>query len=240
MKRWLAWAWMLLLAVPFVPAVQAQTSSLGKRLAPAEEGPPVSHIAPTTQEPEYKGNPVLERNSLIAIKVKPPKEFKVNDIITIIVRQQKKFEAEGELETKKDFDIKSELEAFFKPFDGGLGATTFYRGKPNVDYKFGTRLKSEGDNNREDTFITRISGKIIDVKPNGNLVLEATSQIDHEQESATVTLTGECRSVDVTPDNTVLSTQIAELRIEVENTGAVRDATTRGWVIRLLDWLKPF
>jgi len=121
-----------------------------------------------------------------------------------------------------------------------LGATTFYRGKPNVDYKFGTRLKSEGDNNREDTFITRISGKIIDVKPNGNLVLEATSQIDHEQESATVTLTGECRSVDVTPDNTVLSTQIAELRIEVENTGAVRDATTRGWVIRLLDWLKPF
>ncbi|HUU84330.1 MAG TPA: flagellar basal body L-ring protein FlgH [Phycisphaerae bacterium] len=229
----------LLIMLPFAPQAMAQTSSLSKRVAgaePASAGPQ----APSAREAsEPLGNPLLERHSLIAVKVKPPKKFKVHDIVTIIVRQQKKFEADSELETKKDFDIKSELEAFFKPIDGGLGATTFYRGKPNVDYKFGLGLKTEGDNTREDLFVTRISGTIVDIKPNGNLVIEAVSRVQHDEEIARVTLTGQCRSTDLTPDNTVLSTQLAGLRIDVQNEGAIKDAATRGWIPQLLDFLKP-
>ena len=239
MRRLLLAALMLLIMLPFAPQAMAQTSSLNQRATKAEPlpaGPPaVSH----SRTAEDKGNPVLEQHSLIAVEVKPPKQLKVHDLITIIVRQQKKFEADSELETKKDFDIKSELEAFFKPIDGGLGATTFYRGKPNVDYKFGTRLKSEGDSTREDTFVTRITGEIIDIKPNGNLVIEAVSRIQHDEEIAKVTVTGHCRSVDVTPDNTILSTQLADLRIDVQNEGAVKDAATRGWIPKLLYFLKP-
>ena len=231
---------MLLMALPFVPAAQAQTASLGKRAVPPEGGPAVPYAGSNREVTQYQGNSTLERASLIAIKVKPPKTFKVNDLITIIVRQQKKFEAEGELETKKKLNLKTELEAFFKPFDGGLGATTFYRGKPNVDYRFNSKLKNEGDVAREDSFITRITARIIDVKPNGNLVLEASSGEEHDDEVSSVTLTGECRSTDVTPDNTILSTQVAELRITEHNKGAVKDASTRGWVTRLLDVLKPF
>ena len=229
----------LLIVVPFAPQAVAQTSSLGKRAAKAEPAPAGPHAASTRETDQCKGNPVLEERSLIAVKVQPPKQLKVHDLITIIVRQQKKFEADSELETKKDFDIKSELEAFFKPIDGGLGATTFYRGHPNVDYKFGTRLKSEGDATREDTFVTRVTGEIVDIKPNGNLVIEAVSRIQHDEEIAHVTLTGQCRSVDVTPDNTILSTQLADLRINVQNAGAVKDAATRGWIPKLLDSLKP-
>jgi len=240
MKRLVAGLGILVMTLLLPAAAQAQTSSLGKRAARHEPLPPDPNVGVGNELMERRGNPLLEESSLIAIKVRPPKEFQVNDIITIIVRQQKRFEAEAELDTKKKFDIQSELEAFFKLIDGGLGATTFYRGKPNVDYKFGARLKSEGDNSREDTFVTRISGTIVDVKPNGNLVVEASSKIVHEQESAMVTLTGECRSSDVTPDNTILSTQLARLNIKVDNQGAVRDATTRGWILRLLDLVKPF
>ena len=240
MKRLVAGLGILVMTLLLPAAAQAQTSSLGKRAARREPLPPDPNVGAGHELMERRGNPLLEENSLIAIKVRPPKEFQVNDIITIIVRQQKRFEAEAELDTKKKFDIQSELEAFFKLIDGGLGATTFYRGTPNVDYKFGARLKSEGDNSREDTFVTRISGTIVDVKPNGNLVVEASSKIVHEQESAMVTLTGECRSSDVTPDNTILSTQLARLNIKVDNQGAVRDASTRGWIPRLLDLVKPF
>jgi flagellar L-ring protein precursor FlgH len=55
-----------------------------------------------------------------------------------------------------------------------------------------------------------------------------------------MTLTGTCRSEDITPDNTVLSTQIAELEIKVTNSGAVRDGSRRGWITRLLDIVRPF
>jgi len=239
----LAWTlpgWALLVSP--VPPVEAQTSSLGKRpervVATGRAAP---HAAlPRESQAGYQGNTVLEQNSLFGIEIQPPKEFKVHDILTIIVRHQKKFEADAELENKKDFEIKSELDAFFKPTAGGLGAATFHRGKPNVDYSFGSRVKGEGDSKREDSFVTRISGTIVDVKPNGNLVIEATSRFRHEDEVAVVTLTGMCRGSDVTPDNTVLSTQVADLDIKVSNSGGVRDAATRGWITRLLDALKPF
>jgi len=240
-RRTVAWTACWIVALTVLPAA-AQTSSLGKQAQTAAASIETDKAPARTgfEAAEPKGNPLLERTSLIALKVVPPKEFKVNDLITIVVRQEKKFEAEGELESRKRFDIKSELEAFFKPIDGGLGATTFYRGHPNVDYGFESRLQNKGDNTREDTFTTRVSGRIVDVKPNGNLIIEAHSRIQHEEEIALVTLTGECRSRDVTPDNTILSTQVADLSIKVDNQGAVRDAASRGWVTRVLDLFKPF
>ena len=55
--------------------------------------------------------------SLVAVKRNPPRKFKVEDLISVIVRQQKKFEADGELESKKKFEVESTLEAFFKFID---------------------------------------------------------------------------------------------------------------------------
>ena len=229
----------LLLAVGLGSPVLAQTSSIGKRAARTTEASVEPTAGSVREAAAYQGNPFLEAYSLIAVPLKPPKEFRPHDVITIIVRQQKKFEADGDIESKKKFEIESTLDAFLKFIDDGIGASTFRRGKPNVDYEFESRIKNEGDTTREDIFTTRISGHIVDIKPNGNLVIEAKSHIRHDEEEALVTVTGVVRSTDVTPDNTVLSTQIANLSIDVKNTGAVRDASTRGWITRLLDFLKP-
>ena len=220
-------------------AASAQTSSIGQRSDRGVGTPVVPAVGSAREGPAYQGNPLLEAYSLIAVPVKPPKKFKRHDIITIIVRQQKKFEADGDLESKKKFEVESTLDAFLKFIDDGIGASAFRRGKPNVDYEFESRVKNEGDTTREDTFTTRISGHIVDVKPNGNLVIEARSRIKHDEEEAIVTVTGVVRSTDLTPDNTVLSTKVANLTIDVKNTGAVRDASTRGWLTRALDFLKP-
>ena len=169
----------------------------------------------------------------------PPKTFKVHDLITIIVRQQRKYESDAEQESKSKFEISSELDAFLKFIDGGVGSAAFRRGHPNIDYKFDSRLKNEADKEREDKLTTRITAEIIDVKPNGNLVLQARNEIKFDNDTAIMTLTGTCRQVDVSPDNTVLSTQLADLRIDNINTGAVRDGARRGWLTQVLDFLKP-
>ena len=158
----------------------------------------------------------------------------------MIVREQKKWEADADLETKNKFDVKSEIEAFAKPTGGGLGEALFRRGKPNIDYKYNLKNKSEGDSSREDKLTTRLTGKIIDVKPNGLLVLEARAKITHDEEISEITLTGTCRKEDVTADNTVLSTQIADKEVAVSNKGALRSAATRGWISKILDAVKPF
>ena len=83
-----------------------------------------------------------------------------------------------------------------------------------------------------------MTGKIIDVKPNGLLVIEARAKVEHDEEISTITLTGTCRKEDVTADNTILSTQIADKHVAVKNEGALRAVSTRGWIPKLLDLIK--
>ena len=85
-----------------------------------------------------------------------------------------------------------------------------------------------------------MTARILDIKPNGNLVLEAEATQQFDDEVSLMTLTGVCRSSDVTPDNTVLSTQVADLSVKVKNTGAVRDGSNRGWLHRIIDVTKPW
>lgn len=218
-----------------VTGASAQTTSLAKRN-------PATQPAETTgrEGSPYKGNPKLERRSLIAVKVQPPKKFHVHDLITVIVRQQAKYESDGSLNSKKEADIESKLDAFINFVDGGLGAAAFRRGKPNIKFELDTELKNKAKKDREDRFVTRITAEIIDVKPNGNLVIEARARQIFEDEITCMALSGICRSVDVTPDNTLLSTQLADLNLEVKNHGAVRDGSSRGWLQKLLDRTKPF
>lgn len=215
----------------------AQVSSLGAQKRRSQVGKPP--VAVPREAPRRERNLTYERYSWISVTPPPLKTFKPGDLLTIVVRERRQFEAESDLEIKKQFDIKSELQAFFNLTGGGIGASEFSRGKPTIDYKFINRVKNEADTTREDTLTTRVTATIIDVKPNGLLVLEARARIAHDEEISTITLTGTCRKEDVTADNTVLSTQIADKNVVVHNEGALRAAATRGWITKLLDWLKP-
>lgn len=215
-----------------------QTSSLGaKNRSKLAKDPPV--VAPR-EAPRVERNAVYQKYAWIATKPRKAKKFKPGDLITIIVRERRRFEADADLETKNRFDITSELDAFLKATAGGIGAAEFRRGHPNIEYKFGTKLKKEADTNREDRMTMRLTGEIIDVKPNGLLVLQAKARIQHDDEISEISLTGTCRKEDVTADNTILSTQLGDKQVKVHNEGALRAAATRGWIPKLLDWLKPF
>jgi len=224
--------------MPWARDAGAQTSSLGARHRERRDDATAVH-APR-ESPAPKINPVYEGHSWISLTPPPPKAFRVHDLLTVIVRQQRKFEADADLSTEKQFDITSELDAFFKPTQGGLGSAAFRRGKPNINYKFDNELKAKGDTKREDVLTTRLTATIIDVKPNGTLIVEARGRIEHDDEHSNITLTGTCRKEDVTADNTILSTQIADLEIVVHNAGALRKASSRGWIPKLLDLLSPF
>lgn len=216
----------------------AQVSSLGakQRQALAEEPP---WVAPR-ETPQRERNFTYERYSWISLTPPAPKKFRLGDLLTVIVRERRKYEADADLETKKQFDVNSELQAFIKATAGGIGEAAFRRGKPTIDYKYQNRIKNEGDTNREDKLTTRLTATIIDVKPNGLLVVEAMSQVQHDDEISMVTLTGTCRKEDVTPDNTILSTQMADKHLVIQNQGALRAASRRGWIPKIIDWLNPF
>jgi flagellar L-ring protein FlgH len=229
----------------------AQSSSLWNLPALPQQGQASvnGYAAPTTAgfsalPPKDNAVPVtraIESVSLIAVARIPPRRFKVQDLITVIVKQQKDYQSKAKLDTEKKWDINGKLSEWFKFYpDHRLGSAPLSKGEPGFDFTYDDKRENDGKNQRGDKFATRFQARVVDVKPNGNLVLEARQQERHDEEVIEITLTGVCRSEDVTPGNTIFSTQIAELMLTEKNTGALRDASTRGWIPRLLDWAKPF
>jgi flagellar L-ring protein precursor FlgH len=211
----------------------AAENAKGKLPSGAGEGQNVGRVRPL--------NPELEQTSLLAVKTKSPNEFKVHDLITVIVREEKNYESDSLLRNKREFKIETKLDEFFRILNGNLAAASFTGGKPNISFDMETELKSRGDAEREDKLTFRLTVEIIDIKPNGLLVLASGPEhkilIDRELQD--ISFTGMCRSRDVTPDNSILSTQVFNQVINIQHKGVVRAAAKRGWLMRLFDWMNP-
>ena len=76
--------------------------------------------------------------------------------------------------------------------------------------------------------------------PNGTLVLEARRDIQNGDEHWIASLSGVCRREDIQPGNTILSKDIAELKIDKREAGHIPDAYKRGWLTRWMDAFNPF
>ncbi len=238
---------LMVLAMLAGQTARAQSNSLFLSTGQAQQAAPTPRPEawPTASVPIGYGiggepNKGLAATSLFAVELPPPRVFKVHDLVTIVIREQKKYKHDAELDTDKEFSIKAKLEQWFRIHDHKWKQQTFPDGKPEIDFKYKHELGNGGGTAREDELITRITVEITDIKPNGTLVLQGRKFIATDEEEQMLTLTGTCRAEDVGPSNTILSTQIHDMVIDTQHKGAVRDASRRGWIPRLLDAVKPF
>jgi len=102
------------------------------------------------------------------------------------------------------------------------------------DYTGGGEIKNS------QTIATRAAVQVIDVLPNGNLVVEGIRQISFSKERQFASLRGVVRPYDVQADNTVLSSNVADARIDIVSEGTLTDAQKKGWLLRLNEKVNPF
>jgi flagellar L-ring protein precursor FlgH len=98
-----------------------------------------------------------------------------------------------------------------------------------------TDFKGGGTTSRAGTLTAVMTVRVAEVLPNGDLVLEGAREIDINGDRQMVVLTGVARPSDVTPANTVLSTQVGQLRIRYFGRGLMKDNLQPGWLIRVLN-----
>ncbi len=167
-----------------------------------------------------------------------PKTLKKHDLITIIIREESTITSDGTSDLKKNADMDANVSALPKlgNISGGNALSQ------NIAATMaGTRnFKGEAKVDRTDSFVTRIEAEVVDVKPNGTLAIAAHKRIKYDEEEQEYTMTGVCQAKDLTPDNTILSTQVHNLDISLTTKGAVRDTTKRGIVPQVLDFINPF
>ncbi|MGA2443415.1 MAG: flagellar basal body L-ring protein FlgH [Tepidisphaeraceae bacterium] len=171
-----------------------------------------------------------------------PKLLRKHDLVTIVIRENSQFASNDTTDLKHSNDLDALIDSYMTfGLKNGPALNEHLPTTPIEMKTSGQRdFKGTAALERDDTFTGRITAEVIDVKPNGTLILQATEEIKTDEEEQRVTLIGTCRVDDITPDNTVLSNQIYNLSLDKQHKGAVKDTGTRGLFTRLLDWINPF
>jgi flagellar L-ring protein precursor FlgH len=200
-----------------------------------------SLLQATMTVPTNQADAKLTDLSFFAVTEPEPRFVRKHDLVTIIVREESEYSSEGTTDLKKQADLEARIDQFIRfSLDNFELKNSIGGPAPEIRMSGNRNFKGEATVDRSDSLIARITAEVVDVKPNGTLVLQARKRIRTDEEVQTFILTGNCRAEDISADNTLLSTQLYDLELSKSHKGAVRDTTKRGWVPKLLDAINPF
>jgi flagellar L-ring protein precursor FlgH len=156
----------------------------------------------------------------------------VGDILTVVVQEQHSVSNQDKVERRNDTSLAARLEAY------SLSEDTFKaRGLPRIDIRKESDFLGESKQNSGSTVRASVAVVVIDVQPNGNLVIAGARTVTVNDETRTLRISGLVRALDVTPNNTVGSAQVADARIAILGEGGGTRQITRGPVGQLFDTL---
>lgn len=213
-------------------------------LAPAAVAQSLFQPRAETAPVGESADPAISLYSVSLFAIQPPRErqFSPNDLVTIVVRENTRAFRDQEVTEEKEYEntfslLNRTLLNQFLQFRLPTGGQRLR----DIDLANSeTTFEAEGEYIRNDRIDTRLTARVVEVKPNGTLLLEARTSTRTDQDSQTIMLTGLCRPQDITRDNTVLSTQLYGLSLDMQNEGQVRRATKKGVIPRVLETIFNF
>ena len=161
------------------------------------------------------------------------KARRLNDTITIQVAVQTTAAQSGSVNTSRDFNTSSAIT--------GIAGNAPSATNPLLAANSSTALKGSGQTASNTTFQTSLTGQVIAVLPSGNLVVEAEREIFMNNQHEHVIVRGLVRPGDIGPSNTVPSTALGNLEIEMKGKGIISDGTRPpNPITRAILWLFGF
>ena len=225
---------------------QAQQSRVAApRTAPVvPSAPPIPGIPPVpgaaaVAAPAQRGTSLAQASWTYEAPAEP-KQFRLHDQITVMVSEKSVVESDGQIDRRKQANGKLTLEDWILLRHFSLIKDPQSTGDPKVSGSMENKYRAQADLQTRDSMTFKIACQIVDMRPNGTMVLEGRKSVYNNAESWEQCVTGVVRAEDVLPNNTVLSENVAELRIVKREAGHVRDGYRRGWLLQFLDRYQPF
>ncbi len=194
-------------------------------------------------EPPGPGQLTLENSSFMYRRLPAEaeiRELQLNDIIKVLVDYRSAMVTEGDGNSRKTLNFNAILADWIK-FDGkNLIPSPQSNGDPSINASLNSQFRTQADMEMRDSLTFAIAAKVADIRPNGNLVIEARRDIEANGERWQQCLTGEVRRQSIGPDRTVRSDEIADLQIRKLSNGFIKDSYTRGWFAKWYGHWKPF
>jgi flagellar L-ring protein precursor FlgH len=163
------------------------------------------------------------------------KAVRLHDVVAIVVTESLAASTDGQVKNSRASSASSGLTGLF----GKLKTSNAMQNLIGMTASSG--LSAQGQSTTNSSLATTFGAEVVDVLPNGMLVVQATRQLTFSQQTQLIKLRGLVRPEDVSAQNQVQSTAMTDLELEVTGKGIVNDSTYRqNPLVRFLQKLVVF
>ncbi|MFH0911601.1 MAG: flagellar basal body L-ring protein FlgH [Planctomycetota bacterium] len=177
-------------------------------------------------------------------QIAQPRASKKHDRVTLVINDSMSAAHEAKVDTSKKAAFKWSFANLFKitkDKDGDLIALPFPDvRKPELDVDTERTQEGDGKTDTKSSSKTVLSGEVIEVLPNGHLVVEARSSLTVNDEERWVIFAGRVDPATLNSDNSVDAKYVMDRMVKFTGKGAISAALNRGWLSRAFDFLNPF
>jgi flagellar L-ring protein precursor FlgH len=221
----------ILLALVMLPAAGSVQAMGGKKTTPGITGkatPPEEALkayiervrAQQAAEVRTPGSIWSSEGRLVRLGT-DAKAVRLHDVVSIVVSESLAASTDGQVKGARSSAAASAVSGLF----GKLKATNSLQNLLGMSAS--SALAAQGQSTTNSSLTTTFGAEVVDVLPNGMLVVQATRQLTFSQQTQLIKLRGLVRPEDVSAQNQVQSTAMTDLELEVTGKGIVNDSTYR-------------
>jgi len=158
-----------------------------------------------------------------------------HDLISVVVSESLAAETDGSVKNSRASNASSAISGLIGTLKAGNAMQNL------LTQNSASGLNAQGTSASNSSLSTTFGGQVVEVLPNGMLVIEAARQVEFSQQVQTIVLRGLVRPEDISQQNQVLSTAISSLELQVRGKGIINDYTHRQNVlVRMLQNILVF
>ncbi len=207
---------------------------------PGGQIPPPIPVAATQSQGSQTGSEAsLFRVSTYDGFFQDLRAHKVGDLVTINIVETSKASKKADTKTERSSSVDAGVTNFLG-YEKQLGMPKAFDNTSMIKASMANKFDGSGTTSRDESMTASITARVVKVLSDGNLFIEGTRRIRVNNETQHITLSGIIRPSDISPDNTVLSSYVADARIDYTGNGPVSDKQRPGWLARILDSVWPF
>jgi flagellar L-ring protein precursor FlgH len=169
------------------------------------------------------------------------------DIVTIRIMESSEASNSANTQTGRSSSLLAGIDGFFGMEDRYTPDSSYYKQSSSpfnpfskVEGSMDSDFEGSGTTSRSNDLNAYITARVVEELPNGSLRIIGSRAVEINHEIQLMTLTGIIRPRDISADNVILSTYIADARISYSGTGVLNDRQSPGWLGRTLDHVWPF
>ncbi|MDD5758343.1 MAG: flagellar basal body L-ring protein FlgH [Desulfobulbaceae bacterium] len=166
---------------------------------------------------------------------------RIGDIVLVKIVETSNGKKSANTKTTRDSSFTGGIASLFG-FEQSLltNGGTHTPSLTSINANLSNSFEGKGDTDRSSSVTATMSAKVVDIAMDGNLMIQGYREIRVNNETQHIILSGIVRPSDITQDNSILSSNIADARIEYNGTGALASKQEPGWLTNALDVIWPF